>query len=213
MRPVAYGAKLYPDVEKQARNQSMGSFRAIEESGPGAVGWLRPSESAQLASAAAPRWYAAQTCANRECRIASQLAGRTVEHFLPTYRSVRQWSDRRVCLERALFPGYVFVRVPALERLRVLEIPGVVRLVGFAGRPAPLEDGEVEAIQQLLGAGYRTAPHPYLGPGRRVRLTGGPLRGLEGTIVRGRNRTRFVVSVDLIAGSMSVEVSAADLAL
>lgn len=174
---------------------------------------LSPAESAELAWAAAPRWYAAQTCANREWQVCRQLAGRAVEHFLPAYRSLRQWSDRRVWRERALFPGYVFVRLAALERLRVLEIPGVVRLVSFAGRPAPLDGEEVAAIVRLLGAGYRAAPHPYLSPGRRVRLAGGPLRGLDGVIVRRKNRTRFVVSVDLIARSMAVEVSETDLVL
>lgn len=191
----------------------MTSFPAVDDLGQSAAGWLSPAESAALAGAALPRWYAAQTCANREWRIASHLAGRAVEHFLPAYRSVRQWSDRRVRVDRALFPGYVFVRLPALERLRVLEIPGVVRLVSVAGRPAPIEEGEINAIARLLGAGYRAAPHPYLHPGRRVRLTAGPLRGLEGAIVRRKNGTRFVVSVDLIARSMAVEVGEADIAL
>jgi transcription termination/antitermination protein NusG len=191
----------------------MGSFPAIDPLTSETSSWLSPGEAADLAEAAAPRWYAVHTCANREWRVARQLAGRGVRHFLPAYRSVRQWSDRRVCLDRALFPGYVFVRLPALERLRVLEIPGVARLVSFAGRPAPLEDGEISAIERLLGAGYRAAPHPYLHPGRRVRLAAGPLRGLEGVIVRRKNRTRFVVSVDLIARSMAMEVSEADLAL
>src|SRR5690348_1640448 len=76
-------------------------------------------------------WYAAYTCANHEKQVASQLDVRVVEHFLPLYGSVRRWKDRRVTLDLPLFPGYVFIRLALQDRLRVLEIPGVVRLVGF----------------------------------------------------------------------------------
>jgi len=63
---------------------------------------------------------------------------REVEHFLPLYSSVRRWTDRRVSLELPLFPGYVFVRLPLRDRLRVVQIPSVVRLVGFNGLPTAL---------------------------------------------------------------------------
>jgi transcription antitermination factor NusG len=63
---------------------------------------------------------------------------REVEHFLPLYTSVRQWKDRRMTMHVPLFPGYVFVHLPLRERLRVLEVAGVARLVGFHGTPAAL---------------------------------------------------------------------------
>ncbi len=173
--------------------------------------WPPRIECEALASAATPRWYAAQTIANHERRVASQLCGRAVEHFLPVYQSMRHWSDRRVCLARPLFPGYVFVHLPRLARLRVLEVPGVVRLVSFGGRPASLDDREIAAIERLLSMGYRAVPHPYLRVGRRVHIADGPLRGIEGIIVRRKNRARFVVSVDLISRAMAVEVTEAEL--
>src|SRR6267378_2705469 len=77
-----------------------------------------------------PRWYAAYTSANHEKRVAEQLDVRSVEHFVPLYESVRRWKDRKVRLQLPLFPGYVFVRLVQRERLRVLQVPGVARLVG-----------------------------------------------------------------------------------
>src|SRR5216684_840587 len=82
-----------------------------------------------------PQWYAAYTCANHEKRVALQLGQRSVEHFLPTYESLRRWKDRRVRLQLSLFPGYVFVRMALQDRLQVLQVPGVARLVGFNGTP------------------------------------------------------------------------------
>src|SRR5437016_7105380 len=82
------------------------------------------------------QWYAAYTSANHEKRVSEQLGMREVEHFLPLYPSVRQWKDRRVKLDMPLFPGYVFVRMALRDRLQVLQVPGVARLVGFDGTPA-----------------------------------------------------------------------------
>src|SRR5271166_6574720 len=84
-------------------------------------------------------WYAAQTRSKHEKTVASQLSERFVENFLPQYDSVRIWKDRRVTLQMPLFPGYIFVRLALRDRLRVLQIPGVARLVGFSGSPVPLE--------------------------------------------------------------------------
>ncbi len=131
-----------------------------------------------------PRWYAAYTSANHEKRVAEQLGVRAVEHFLPTYSSVRRWKDRRVTLELPLFPGYVFVRMALRDHLRVVQVPGVARLVGFGGKPAAL-------------------------PG--VRVKDGPLAGLKGILLRWKGNWRVVVSLELIQRSMSVEIGASNL--
>ncbi|HEV2418106.1 MAG TPA: UpxY family transcription antiterminator [Terriglobia bacterium] len=163
------------------------------------------------ASSLEPRWYAAYTCANHENRVSEQLAAREVEHFLPVYRSVRRWRDRRVELELPLFPGYVFVRLALRDRLRVLQIPSVARLVGFGGSPAALPDEEMEILRAGLNSRLVAAPHPYLMGGRRVRVTRGPLAGMQGILLRRRGKARFVISMELIMRSMSVEIDEANL--
>src|ERR1700740_156313 len=85
-----------------------------------------------------PLWYAVYVCANHEKRVARQLEQRKVEHLLPLYETIRRWKDRRVRWQSPLFPGYVFVRLALRDRLQVLQIPSVVRLVGFNGYPTPL---------------------------------------------------------------------------
>jgi transcription antitermination factor NusG len=156
------------------------------------------------------RWYAAYTCANHERRVGAELGAREVEHFLPLYSSVRCWKDRRVRLDLPLFPGYVFVRLALRDRLRVAQIPSVVRLVGFNGLPAALPDEEMEILRAGLSQSLRTEPHPFLTVGRRVRITGGPFAGLEGVLKRKRNSPRVVVSLSLIQRSVAVTVDIAD---
>ncbi len=160
-----------------------------------------------------PRWYAIYTCANHEKRVAAELNARAVEHFLPLYSSVRRWKQRRVRLDLPLFPGYVFVRLALVERLRVLQIPSVVRLVGFHGLPTALPETEMEILRSGLSQRLRAAPHPFLTVGRRVRITGGPFAGLDGVMKRGKNSLRVVVSLDIVQRSMAVEVDAAEIEL
>jgi transcription termination/antitermination protein NusG len=155
-------------------------------------------------------WYAAYTSANHEKRVAEQMGVREVEHFLPLYASVRRWKDRRVTLERPLFPGYVFVRMALRERLCVQQIPGVARLVGFDGTPAALPDEEIEALRRSLASGVRAEPHPLLTVGRHVRVTNGPMAGLQGILRRRKSNARLVVSVELIKRAMAVEIDEAD---
>jgi transcription antitermination factor NusG len=156
------------------------------------------------------RWYAAYTCANHEKRVAHQLEERAVEHFLPLYRSVRRWSDRRVQIDLPLFPGYVFVRLALRNRLRVVQIPSVGRLVGFNGLPVALQDEEVEALRNGLAQRLRAEPHPSLTVGRRVRMVSGPLKGIEGMLVRKKGALRLILSINAIMRSVAVEVDVAD---
>jgi len=163
------------------------------------------------AASVEPRWYAAYTCANHEKQVREQLEQRSVESFLPVYETVRRWKDRRVQLQLPLFPGYVFVRMALVDRLRVLQVPSVVRLVGFNGRLSALPDEEIEMLKKGSASGVRAEPHPFLTAGRRVRVKAGALEGLRGILVKRKNKARFVVLVELIQRGMAVEIDEADI--
>jgi transcription antitermination factor NusG len=157
-----------------------------------------------------PHWYALYTCANHEKRVAAELTQRSVENFLPLYSSVRRWKDRRVKLDLPLFPGYVFVRMALAEKLKVVQVPSAVRLVGFGGLPVALPELEMQIVREGLSGGVRAEPHPFLRVGHRVRITGGPFAGLEGILKQRKSGLRVVVSLELIQRSVAVEVEAAD---
>jgi transcription antitermination factor NusG len=158
-----------------------------------------------------PLWYAVYTNVNHEKHVAQQLGQRSIEHLLPLYDSVRRWKDRRVRLQRPLFPGYVFVRLALRDRLQVLQIPSVVRLVGFGGQPYPLPDTEIESLRKAIMNALRIEPHPYLTVGSRVRIVRGPLAGVEGILAQKKNLCRVVLTLDLIARAAAVEVDATDI--
>jgi len=173
-----------------------------------------PATEAPLAAARTPApgsWYALYTCPHREKLVAEQIKLRSVPCFLPVYRSLRRWKDRRKELQLALFPGYVFVQIALEKKLKVLEIPGAVRLVSFNGQPAPLPASEIEMLKNRLSGARGVEPHPYLRAGHRVRVRSGAMEGLEGIVVRRKDCCRVVFSINLLQRSVAVEVDEADL--
>jgi transcription antitermination factor NusG len=167
-------------------------------------------ETARGDSGVEGNWYALYTCPRHEKRVAEQIRQRRISCFLPLYRSVRRWKDRRKELELALFPGYVFVRFALRDKLRVLELPGAVRLVTFNGQPAALPEAEIELLRRGMAGRVGMAPHPHLQVGRRVRLRSGPMAGLEGILRRRKERLRLVVSIEMLMRAVAVEVDEAD---
>jgi len=154
------------------------------------------------------RWYAAYTKPCHEKRVAEHLEIRNIELFLPLYFSSRRWNNGcKVTLERPLFPGYVFVRIPADERVNVLELSGVVSIVGTARQPTPLPDEDIERFRSGLHL-VHAEPHPGLTVGETVRIRRGPLQGMTGVVTRQKNGFRVVLTVDLIMKSVAVEVCA-----
>ncbi|MFY9690661.1 MAG: UpxY family transcription antiterminator [Candidatus Acidiferrales bacterium] len=155
-----------------------------------------------------PRWYAACTRSRHEKSVAEQLARKSVEAFVPLYETVRRWKNGQHRVQLPLFSGYAFARIALRDRLEVLKVPGVVRLVGFERVPAPLPDEDIERLRRALTSGTKAEPHPFLTAGRRVRITAGPLAGNEGVLVRRRGIVRVVLSIEVIQRSILVEVEA-----
>jgi len=160
----------------------------------------------------APKWFAAYTTPRHEKRVGQHLEMRQIEHFLPLYRTHRKWSDgSRVTLDLPLFPGYIFVCIQRNERVRVLEVPGVLALVGgTGGEPASLPEAEIDALR--LGLSQRNAqPNPLLQVGQRARILSGAFAGMEGVVVRKKNSFRVVLTLDAIMQSFAVEVDGKEL--
>lgn len=152
------------------------------------------------------KWYALTVPYQHEQRTEKALQSKGLETLVPVYRSRRQWSDRVKDVELPLFAGYVLCQFDLAQRIRVLDTPGVSKIVGFGGAVTALEDCEVAGIQRLVALKVPLAPWPYLKAGDRVKVEHGPMRGLEGTLLRTKDTMHLVIGVELLQRSLAVEV-------
>lgn len=152
------------------------------------------------------QWYALQVRSRWERSTADLLSGRGYETIFPTFKTVKQWRGNPKSVIAPLFPGYLFCRFDANNRLPVLITPGVVSVVRKGSIPAPVCDSEIKAIEHIVSSGVRTEPCPYLEEGQVVRIEDGALCGLEGILVRLKGRDRVVLSVSLLRRSVAIDV-------
>jgi len=158
-------------------------------------------------------WFAVYTKHQHEKSAAALLERKGIEQFLPLYRAVHRWKDRRQQVQLPLFPCYLFVRMDLSRKIEVLQTAGVRWFVENAGHATPVSLAEIEALQKVCSSGVRVEPHPFLKRGDTVRLTAGPLLGVEGILTQVKNEHRIVLSVDLLKRSIAVEVDLASVVL
>ncbi len=156
------------------------------------------------------RWWALYTRHQHEKTVAEVLTNKGFDVFLPLYDSMRRWKDRKKLLSLPLFPCYVFVRGGLSQKLQVVSTPGVHMILYRGDQVAFIPEAEIQAIRAVVDGHYRVEPHPFLKCGDRVRVTRGTLEGVEGILTRKKNLVRLVLSVEMLAQSVAVEVNAAD---
>lgn len=151
-------------------------------------------------------WFAIQVRTCSEATAANLLQSKGYECYLPLTQCKRRWSDRIKVLEMPLFPGYLFCRCDMQNRLPILKTPGVLQMVGVGRVHIPVDEFEINAIQQMGRSGLQAQPWPYLKTGDIARIQYGPLRGLTGIVVGVKSDLKFVLSVTLLQRSVAVEV-------
>ncbi len=163
----------------------------------------RPESDAQ--------WYAIWTRSRHEQVVREQLERKKFEAFLPTITRWSRWKDRKKKIDWPLFPGYCFARFDLEDTLPILKCTGVVNIVSFEGKPAPIPDYELDSIRTLVTSDLQYDPCPLIREGMMVEVVHGPLKGVIGRLTRkDAAKARLVLSVDLIGQAVSVEVDAAD---
>jgi len=158
-------------------------------------------------------WFAVQTRSRSEKKVATQFEAKGIKTFLPLLSEVHRWSDRRKLVHQPLFPSYVFVHInPSPEwRLPVLNTAGVCGFVGGRGAGLPIPEKQITDIRTVVTNPVAFALHPYLRVGQRVRVRGGCLDGVEGTLVSRDAHHTLVVSVELVRRAVAVRIEGYEL--
>jgi len=157
-------------------------------------------------------WYALWTRSRHEAIVREQLRSKDIEAFLPTVGKWSQWKDRRKRIEWPLFPGYCFAKFRNEQTLGVLTCVGVVAIVSFSGKPAPIAEEEVDALRRVIDTQIACDPCPLIKEGCVVEITNGPLAGVVGRLVqKDPKHTEVILGVELINQGVRVRVHPADI--
>jgi transcription antitermination factor NusG len=154
-------------------------------------------------------WHALYTRHHHEKSIARMLTAKGFTVFLPLYPAPRQWKDRTKIVTLPLFSCYLFIQGGLLRHLNIVTTPGIYGFVCSAGLPAVIAPREMNCIRQAVERCVKIEPHPFIHRGDRVRVKSGPLYGIEGILIRKKNFSRLVLTVELLGKSAAVEVDVA----
>jgi len=168
---------------------------------------VREYEDEATLSGSASSWYAVSTRSRQERVAAAALRSADIPTFLPLVTEVHRWSDRKKVVTVPLFSSYLFVQIPVSSdlRARVLRTPGIVRFIGNQNGPIAIPKQEIDDVRSVLSQ-TDCSPYPFLRTGERVRIVGGALDGVEGTLVGQGPGARLVISIELIQRSLAVSV-------
>ncbi len=151
-------------------------------------------------------WYALKVRTGGELSTVTALRSKGFDPFCPTQKERRRYSDRMKLVETAVFPGYVFCKFDIEKKLPIVSAPGVEYVVGFAGFATPIPELQIHHIRRMVKAGAGACAADLFAPGQRVRVTHGPLEGVEGILVRDPRGDRLIVSIDLLHQSASLHI-------
>lgn len=158
-------------------------------------------------AAAAPSdltWFVCHTKPRCEKKFAALMKAEQFEHYLPLVQSVRRYAQQVKRFTKPLFPGYVFTRIPLERKARIYQQDLLARAIPVSDEILFLR--QLDSVKAMVASGYELTVLPLLTRGRRVRVAGGPLHGLEGFVDDAANPQGIVVSVDVLRQGLLVKL-------
>lgn len=154
-------------------------------------------------------WLVCHTRPRCEKKFAALMAAEGFEHYLALVQSVRRYRQQTKRFTKPLFPGYVFALVPAERKARIYQQDLLARAIPVSDEAAFLR--QLTDVKAIVASGFELSLMPLLAKGRRVKIAGGPLHGLEGYVDNPANPAGIVIAVDVLQQGLLVKVPAANL--
>jgi len=168
-----------------------------------------PENPEQIVPAVADDWewtilHTRPRCEKKAQRVFDR-AGFTT--YLPLRRREHRYGNRRRVFDAPLFPGYVFCAAPVSDLTTLRQEDCVANLLRVLDQDRLVH--QLRQVARALAEGRVLDVMPRLEKGMTVRVTGGPLKGLEGVVERIAGKTRVVLNIEMIQQAVCVEVDGA----
>ncbi len=150
------------------------------------------------------KWFALYTKPRHEFKAQAELSENNIEHYLPTYIKINQWSDRKKKITEPLLRGYIFVYVNEKERLTSLTAKSIVKCLSFNGKPAEIPAWQIENLRTMLQNKGEFLVSDLIKVGQKVKIIDGPFTGVTGLVTKSPSGNSLSVSIDLLNRSVTV---------
>lgn len=150
-------------------------------------------------------WYALQHKPAQGDRALTHLQNQDIACFYPkiTVETIR--AGKRTKKLEPLFPGYLFVNLEQTDPMwaKLRSTRGVLRIVGFANKPAPISDDVIQHIKASLES---VAEQGGIKPGQAVQLSEGPFEGINAIFQAYDGEARAIVLINFMQKQQRVKV-------
>jgi transcriptional antiterminator RfaH len=151
-------------------------------------------------------WLVCHTKPRCEKKFAALMAAEKFEHYLPLINSVRRYAQQTKRFTKPLFPGYVFAKVAQDRKARIYQQDLLARAITVEDESTFLR--QLNDVKTIVASGFELSVMPLLTKGRRVKIVGGPLHGVEGFIDNPAQPQGIVIAVDVLQQGLLVKVPA-----
>ena len=140
-------------------------------------------------------WFALYTRSNFERKVVENLSSKNIEAYCPTFKTIKQYSDRKKKVEKVLLPNYVFVKVNSTNRENVFSADGVLRYVYWMGKPAKIRSIEIDQMKSYLNQFYDDFSMEKIELNSDYKVKSGLFKGITGEVVSlGKNNIKLALN-------------------
>ncbi|MCM8529952.1 MAG: hypothetical protein NE330_02230 [Lentisphaeraceae bacterium] len=160
-------------------------------------------------------WLPVHTLPRCEKKFIRFCESYDITSYLPLKIKVRTKGRGTVRTELPMFPGYAFAWVNPIERTKLAQTSTIVNFIALdrEQEASLIENLESVLILERMQENEEIVVSPEIQPGSEVKVSAGPLRGLNGLVTKRKGIHRVVVNVEMISRSISMELDSADVEL
>ena len=152
------------------------------------------------------KWIAVYTKSRHEKVVIQELENKNIESYCPIFKERRQWSDRKRWVEFPLFRSYVFAKIELKNSIYILQTMGVHHIIKFQGNISIIPNEIIQNIKSMIDGGFTVEQVEYFVKGDEVIVVDGPLKGMDGIVVKIKNENKLVLKIEVIQQAIAVQI-------
>lgn len=156
------------------------------------------------------RWFVVRTNPKAEKKVAERFCNLAIEHYLPLYKTIKKWHDRKKRVEEPLIKGYIFVYLSEKERYKTFDVPGVVRYLFVNGKIATISENDIDNLKLFCRFEEIVIEKNKHNIGDEIEIISGELIGLRGFIKETVKGNFILIEIDSLGFFASIKINKLD---